>query len=140
MVETEAEKSFSNCFVLQVDYESEEGEKSGDEDQEEVTEQPEEEVDSEQLSEERHDNSQPSSQQNVDGDTQESMRVNKVLQLSSSIEAYKYDQQKGLWCEVQSYSVPWILHCVSLLLNIIPPESLLYRSGRLLVGFRLFFQ
>lgn len=123
MVETVAEKSFSNCLVLQVDYESEEGEKSGDEDQEEVMEQPGEEVESEQPSEERHGNSQPSIQENVDEDTQESVRVKKVLQLSSSIEAYKYDQQKGLWCEVQSWSIPWILHCISLLLNIIPSES-----------------
>lgn len=79
---------------------------SGDEDQEEVTEQPEEGVASEEASDERHGNSQPSIQENVNGDTQESVRVNKVLQLSSSIEAYKYDQQNGLWCEVQSSSVP----------------------------------
>lgn len=89
-------------MVLQVDYESEEGENSRDEDQEEETEQPEEkEVASEELSEENHGNSPSIIQQNMDGDTQESMRVNNVLQLSSSIEAYKYDQQKGMWCEVQ---------------------------------------
>ncbi|TST60384.1 DNA-directed RNA polymerase I subunit RPA1 [Bagarius yarrelli] len=85
----------------EVDYESEEGENSVDEDQEELTEQPEEEAvtaSSEDASEERHGNSQPSVQAN--GDTQESMRVNKVLQISSSIEAYKYDEQNGLWCEV----------------------------------------
>lgn len=98
-------------MFLQVDYESEEGENSGDEDQEQVTEQLEEEVASEEAAEENHGNSEPSIQKNVDGDTQESMRVNKVLQLSSSIEAYKYDQHKGLWCEVRSCSLPVILQC-----------------------------
>lgn len=83
--------------VLQVDYESEEEENDGDEDQEEVTEQAEEE---EEASEETHSNRQPSIQEKLDGDPQESVRVNKVLQLSSSIEAYRYDQQKSLWCEV----------------------------------------
>lgn len=89
-------------MVLQVDYESEDGENSGDEDQEEGTEQPEEE---EEPSEESQGKSPPSVQEDVDGGTRKSMRVNKVLQLSSSIETYKYDQQNGLWCEVQSFSI-----------------------------------
>ncbi|XP_053361431.1 DNA-directed RNA polymerase I subunit RPA1 [Clarias gariepinus] len=84
----------------EVDYESDEGENSGDEEQEEMTEQPEEEVGTEEPSEGTHHNSQPSSQEKVEEETPESMRINKVLQLSSSIEAYKYDQHKGLWCEV----------------------------------------
>ncbi|XP_053486245.1 DNA-directed RNA polymerase I subunit RPA1 [Ictalurus furcatus] len=84
----------------EVDYESEEGENSGEEDQEEVTGQPEEDVGSEELAEARNDNSQPSVQENADGDTQDSMRVSKVLQFSPMIEAYRYDQQKDLWCEI----------------------------------------
>lgn len=32
--------------------------------------------------------------------TQDSMRVNTVLETSSSIEDYSYDSQQGLWCEV----------------------------------------
>lgn len=93
-------------FVLQVDYESEDGENSGEEDQEEVTGQPEENVGSEELAEARNDNSQPSVQENADGDTLDSMRVSKVLQFSPMIEAYRYDQQKDLWCEVRSRSAP----------------------------------
>ncbi|KAF7707147.1 DNA-directed RNA polymerase I subunit RPA1 [Silurus meridionalis] len=83
----------------EVDYESEEGENNEDEDQDEGTEQPEE-MASGEPSEEEHGNGQPSIQENVLGVTLESMRVNKVLQLSSSIEDYKYDQENGLWCEV----------------------------------------
>lgn len=121
VVETEAEKGFkSQRLVLQVDYESEDGENSGDEDQEEGTEQPEEEVASEEPSEESQGNSPPSVQENVNGGTRKSMRVNKVLQLSSSIETYKYDQQNGLWCEVQSCSL-------SVLLNNISPSEILLR-------------
>lgn len=90
-----------------MDYESDEGENSGDEEQEEMTEQPEEEVGTEEPSEGTHHNSQPSSQEKVEEETPESMRINKVLQLSSSIEAYKYDQHKGLWCEV-----PTLIQCL----------------------------
>lgn len=127
-METVAGTEAKNRLFLQVDYESEEGENSGDEDQEEVTEQPEEGVASDEANEERQGsmNSQASVPENVDGDTQDSMRVNKVLQLSSSIEAYRYDEQKGLWCEVQSCSLPAIFLGVSVLMN----DIISSRSGR----------
>lgn len=103
---------------MQVDYESEgeeeKEENSGDE-QEEVTEQAEDEVASEEASKESHDTRQPSIQEKLDGDSQESMRVKKVLHLSSSIEAYRYDQEKGLWCEVQPCSLSVILEVFHLI-------------------------
>lgn len=98
---------------MQVDYESEEGEESTDEDREEVTEGTEQ-LGSDEQSEERPRKSSPSttfessSSQNQAEDTQDSVRVNEVLQVSSSIEDYKYDQENSLWCEVHRLYV----HCV----------------------------
>ncbi|XP_062856932.1 DNA-directed RNA polymerase I subunit RPA1 [Trichomycterus rosablanca] len=82
----------------EVDYESDEGEESGYEEQEEGTEEAEKELGSQGPSEESPGSSQTSKSETED--TQDSMRVNKVLQISSSIEGYKYDAQNGLWCEV----------------------------------------
>ncbi|XP_035387912.1 DNA-directed RNA polymerase I subunit RPA1 isoform X1 [Electrophorus electricus] len=90
----------------EVDYDSEEGEDSGDEEQEEAAEELEEQVGSEGPSEEklcRAPLSEPSSFSNQEYEanaTQESGRVNRVLQLSSSIEHYKYDHKNGLSCEI----------------------------------------
>uniref|UniRef100_A0A4W4F5Z6 DNA-directed RNA polymerase subunit n=1 Tax=Electrophorus electricus TaxID=8005 RepID=A0A4W4F5Z6_ELEEL len=90
----------------EVDYDSEEGEDSGDEEQEEAAEELEEQVGSEGPSEEklcRAPLSEPSSFSNQEYEanaTQESGRVNRVLQLSSSIEHYKYDH-KNVSCLFQ---------------------------------------
>uniref|UniRef100_A0A4W5KQ13 DNA-directed RNA polymerase subunit n=1 Tax=Hucho hucho TaxID=62062 RepID=A0A4W5KQ13_9TELE len=65
----------------EVDYESEEGEDA--EEGEDLVEEKEEQ------------RSKPKSTR-----TQDSMRVNTVLDTSSSIEDYSYDSQQGLWCEV----------------------------------------
>uniref|UniRef100_A0A6Q2WWD0 DNA-directed RNA polymerase subunit n=1 Tax=Esox lucius TaxID=8010 RepID=A0A6Q2WWD0_ESOLU len=91
----------------EVDYESEEDE------EEEVEELPED------REEQAEDNSPPAEAvEEVSGDTagsggararspklknthtQDSMRINAVLETSSTIEGYSYDSQHGLWCEV----------------------------------------
>ncbi|KAL6479964.1 hypothetical protein MHYP_G00109970 [Metynnis hypsauchen] len=90
----------------EVDYESEEGEGTEDEEQEEVMEGSEQQVGSEKQPEDGPGNASSSirsksfSSQEKAWDMQDSMRVNRVLQISSSIEGYKYDHQNGLWCEV----------------------------------------
>uniref|UniRef100_A0AAY5EQQ4 DNA-directed RNA polymerase subunit n=1 Tax=Electrophorus electricus TaxID=8005 RepID=A0AAY5EQQ4_ELEEL len=104
--EEEVKKRLKTTTVLQVDYDSEEGEDSGDEEQEEAAEELEEQVGSEGPSEEklcRAPLSEPSSFSNQEYEanaTQESGRVNRVLQLSSSIEHYKYDH-KNVSCLFQ---------------------------------------
>uniref|UniRef100_A0AAR2IV68 DNA-directed RNA polymerase subunit n=1 Tax=Pygocentrus nattereri TaxID=42514 RepID=A0AAR2IV68_PYGNA len=93
-------------YVLQVDYESEEGEGSEDEEQEEGMEGSEQQVGSEEQPENGPGNasssipSKSSSSKEKAEDMQDTMRVCRVLQISSSIECYKYDQENSLWCEV----------------------------------------
>uniref|UniRef100_A0A3B4CPH0 DNA-directed RNA polymerase subunit n=1 Tax=Pygocentrus nattereri TaxID=42514 RepID=A0A3B4CPH0_PYGNA len=90
----------------EVDYESEEGEGSEDEEQEEGMEGSEQQVGSEEQPENGPGNasssipSKSSSSKEKAEDMQDTMRVCRVLQISSSIECYKYDQENSLWCEV----------------------------------------
>ncbi|XP_022539298.2 DNA-directed RNA polymerase I subunit RPA1 [Astyanax mexicanus] len=91
----------------EVDYESDEGEENGDEEQEEVMEGSEQKSqESEEQFEERPNRISPpipsessNNQEQADG-TQDSMRITSVLQISDSIEGYKYDDTNGLWCEI----------------------------------------
>ncbi len=94
-------------MTLQVDYESEEGEEATDEELEDVAEDRQEEADTQENSEEGSGESQPANQtqrldisEELEEDSQDSMRISAVLQLSSTIEDYKYDPKNGLWCEV----------------------------------------
>ena len=79
---------------MQVDYESEEGE--GSDDEEEVVEGSEQQVGSEKQPKDRPSNAPPSipsessSSQEKAGYMQDSMRVNEVLQISSSIEENQF--------------------------------------------------
>uniref|UniRef100_A0A672TFK4 DNA-directed RNA polymerase subunit n=1 Tax=Sinocyclocheilus grahami TaxID=75366 RepID=A0A672TFK4_SINGR len=90
----------------EVDYESEEGEEAGDE-LEDGAEDRQEEADTQENSEEGSGGSQladqtqsPDISEELEGASQESMRISTVLQLGSAIEDYKYDTKNGLWCEV----------------------------------------
>ncbi|XP_066505483.1 DNA-directed RNA polymerase I subunit RPA1 [Hoplias malabaricus] len=84
----------------EVDYESEEGdEQSADEDQDDVAEGSKNTEGSEELSERAYRTS-PTLPSESSSSQQDSMRVNNVLQISSTIESYKYDEQNGMWCEV----------------------------------------
>lgn len=94
-------------MTLQVDYESEEGEEAIDEELEDMAEDRQEEADTQENSEEGSGESQPADQtqslnrsKELAGESQDSMRISSVLQLSSAIEDYKYDTKNGLWCEV----------------------------------------
>uniref|UniRef100_A0A671NZ64 DNA-directed RNA polymerase subunit n=1 Tax=Sinocyclocheilus anshuiensis TaxID=1608454 RepID=A0A671NZ64_9TELE len=94
-------------MTLQVDYESEEGEEAIDEELEDVVEGGQEEADSQENSEEGSGESQPADQpqspvipEELEGASQDSMRISTVLQLSSAIEDYKYDTKNWLWCEL----------------------------------------
>uniref|UniRef100_A0A673NKL2 DNA-directed RNA polymerase n=1 Tax=Sinocyclocheilus rhinocerous TaxID=307959 RepID=A0A673NKL2_9TELE len=91
----------------EVDYESEEGEEAIDEELEDVAEGGQEEAGSQENSEEESGESQPADQtqspdisEELEGASQDSMRISTVLQLSSAIEDYKYDTKNGLWCEL----------------------------------------
>ncbi|KAL1261396.1 hypothetical protein QQF64_006661 [Cirrhinus molitorella] len=87
----------------EVDYESEEGEEVIDE-LEDGAEEKHEEENSQENSNERSGESQlvdePQSYTELDGDLNDDMRINAVLQISSAIEDYKYDTKHGLWCEL----------------------------------------
>uniref|UniRef100_A0A8C2EKD1 DNA-directed RNA polymerase subunit n=1 Tax=Cyprinus carpio TaxID=7962 RepID=A0A8C2EKD1_CYPCA len=89
----------------EVDYESEEGEEAIDEELEDVAEDRQEEAGSQENSEEGSGESQsahqsPDISEELEGASQDSMRISTVLQLSSAIEDYKYDTKNGLWCEL----------------------------------------
>jgi DNA-directed RNA polymerase I subunit RPA1 len=92
----------------EVDYESEEGEDAEGEDLVEEKEEPAEEnseevpdeVPGDLATEEPGGAGARKRSKQKSTHTQDSMRVNTVLETSSSIEGYSYDSQQGLWCEV----------------------------------------
>ncbi|XP_021439203.1 DNA-directed RNA polymerase I subunit RPA1 [Oncorhynchus mykiss] len=92
----------------EVDYESEEGEDAEGEDLVEEKEEPAEEnseevpdeVPGDLATEEPGGAGARKRSKQKSTHTQDSMRVNTVLEISSSIEDYSYDSQQGLWCEV----------------------------------------
>ncbi|KAG1935581.1 DNA-directed RNA polymerase I subunit RPA1 [Pimephales promelas] len=91
----------------EVDYESEGGEQGSDQEQEvaedtqegaednqEVTSHTQEEAESSDETPPPERSEQPQS------DSEETLRINAVLQLSAAVEDYKYDTVNGLWCEL----------------------------------------
>ncbi|XP_052010608.1 DNA-directed RNA polymerase I subunit RPA1 [Xyrauchen texanus] len=89
----------------EVDYESEEGEEGSDDEREDVAKDTQEEAGTPELPEEEGSNENPSPVQTqsttqLKEESQESLRINSVLQINSAIEDYKYDTINGLWCEL----------------------------------------
>lgn len=83
-----------------MDYEGEEGEEGSDQEQEDVAENEQKDAGDAQETAEEESGESPNSTEQPQETSQESMRINTVLQLSTAMEEYKYDTVNGLWCEV----------------------------------------
>ncbi|XP_051716856.1 LOW QUALITY PROTEIN: DNA-directed RNA polymerase I subunit RPA1 [Ctenopharyngodon idella] len=84
----------------EVDYEGEEGEEGSDQEQEDVAENEQKDAGDAQETAEEESGESPNSTEQPQETSQESMRINTVLQLSTAMEEYKYDTVNGLWCEL----------------------------------------